>query len=253
MNSQALKDKLVKAQERVERTLKTIERHKTQLEKKQKRLLRVEWMAEYLDNMEAVMWDEERRAEYKKATGDDLYWDCCEVSYKEEDIKNSFKKLEEQRQIVKNWEEKYNRRVAIENQMAFEMPEIFAQLKEALTKEWTDWDIKHRESLKERYKELGWDEFIKLYKYNGYEEMRKTDDQYQKSNERDAELYIVDLYNRVKEITGEVTDWRGIYFSGKALNGTVIGKSGTAVVETIGAGGYNIQRYHLRVLVHKMK
>lgn len=253
MKSQELKDKLEKAQERVVKTLNTIERHKKQLEKKQAKLLRVDWMAEHLDNMQEVMWDEEKRSEYKRITGDDLYWDCCEVSDKEEAIKSSFSKLEEQRQIVKNYEEKYNKQVALENYIALEMPEIFAQLKEALTQEWTDWDIEHREILKEKYKELGWSEFIKTYKYSGYEEMQKTDEQYRRSNERDAELYILDLYKRVKEVTGEVTDWRGIHFSGKALNGTVIGEDGTAVVETIGAGGYNIQRYHLRVLVHKIK
>ena len=37
------------------------------------------------------------------------------------------------------------------------------------------------------------------------------------------------------------------------INGYVIGEDGRAIVETISAGGYNIQKYHYRLLVKKIK
>ena len=84
MTSIELKDRLTKAEEKVTKCENTIERHMKQLEKRQAKLLRVEWMAQYMEDLKAVMWDEEKRAEYKRATGDDLYWDCCDVQSKEE-------------------------------------------------------------------------------------------------------------------------------------------------------------------------
>lgn len=69
---------------------------------------------------------------------------------------------------------------------------------------------------------------------------------------KSAESLIMNLYSRIHAITGEVTDWDGIHYSGGALNGVVYGKLGSVRVESILAGGYNIQRLHVRVLVHEI-
>ena len=252
MKSSELKEKLDKALERVEKAQGTIERHKKQLEKKQAVLLRCEWVKPFLNNLDEIKWDENKRKAYKEATGDDLYWDACDVQHKEEDIKGAYKKLEEQKQIAENWREKYNKQVELETKIEFEMPPIFQQCKEDLAKDWTETDIRRREIMKEKRRELPWKEFRKAYSYNQEQEYGKTDEEFMRINLRDAELFIIDLYNRVKAITGEVTDWKNIHYGGKALNGYVVGENGTARVETILAGGYNIQRLHMRVLVHKM-
>ena len=81
-------------------------------------------------------------------------------------------------------------------------------------------------------------------------------------NEKQLDKIIVDekkrkyedLCNRISAVVGEITDVRGLsigYKSGE-LNGVVIGTKGKAKVETIGAGGYNIQCFHYRVLVKKL-
>jgi hypothetical protein len=71
---------------------------------------------------------------------------------------------------------------------------------------------------------------------------------------RDARAFVLDLLNRTKEITGEITSWAGVHLTVgtngfPVLNGYVEGKEGRALVESIYAGGYNIQRLHVRVLV----
>ena len=58
MTSIELKDRLAKAEEKVTKCENTIERHMKQLEKRQAKLLRVEWMAQYMEDLKAVMWDE---------------------------------------------------------------------------------------------------------------------------------------------------------------------------------------------------
>ena len=63
-----------------------------------------------------------------------------------------------------------------------------------------------------------------------------------------------DLCNRISAVVGEITDASNLSIGNQngELNGIVKGTKGSAKVETIGAAGYNIQRFHYRVLVHKI-
>ena len=85
----------------------------------------------------------------------------------------------------------------------------------------------------------------------------KSDEQIHDDNVQAAEDLIIDLIYRVRKITGEIIDWSNIRATAgtggfTVLNGTVIGKEGIACVESITADGYNIQRLHIRVLVHNV-
>ena len=68
---------------------------------------------------------------------------------------------------------------------------------------------------------------------------------------------ILDLLKRVTKITGPVRNWAGLELTrgnlGPVLNGVVTGEDGKARVESILAGGYNIQRLHVRTLVKPMR
>lgn len=60
------------------------------------------------------------------------------------------------------------------------------------------------------------------------------------------------IIERTNAIVGEIIDASGLFVGGKDdLNGYIIGARGTAKVQTIGAGGYNIQCFHFRTLINK--
>lgn len=134
-----------------------------------------------------------------------------------------------------------------------EMPEALTEFKKKMEDAWNEWDKKERDMLRSEYKNLGYKEFTVKFK-GGYSKMNRTDDEIEKENKRTAEALVLNLINRVIEKTGQITDAKGLKVTqgnqGYAvINGFVIGEKGTAEVESISAGGYNIQRYHIRTLV----
>lgn len=65
---------------------------------------------------------------------------------------------------------------------------------------------------------------------------------------------LLDLVHRIKDAVGEITDASGLKINVRLnLDGIVIGTTGKAKVQTIGAGGWNIQCFHYRTLVNTIK
>lgn len=61
------------------------------------------------------------------------------------------------------------------------------------------------------------------------------------------------IIERTTQIVGQITDASNLSIGEKGdLNGFIVGTKGTAKVQTVGAGGYNIQCFHFRTLIHKM-
>lgn len=250
MTSKELQERVNKAAETVEKKIATIERHKKQLVKKAQPL--DGWID--FNRYNDYRYDTELRNRYKAETGRDLYWDLCDYSDKLSDIEGAENSLKEAKRILANWNAKLDAQLEKERTIEKVLPPIFNQLKEDLTNDWTKNDLIRQEKFFKDKSTLSYKELATIYSYSERELFSSTNEEgFRKANARDAEIWIVDLYNRVKDVTGEVTDWSNIYYGGKALNGTVVGKKGSANVETITAGGYNIQRLHYRVLVHKVK
>lgn len=242
MTTIELKEKVKKAEEAVAKAQKTIERHTAQMEKKLKIVL---------DNG----WDpEDRYCRQNTAEHYEAYWAICDYDTKVEDIKNATKKLVEKERILQNWKDRLEAAEAKEHKFLTEVPECMKVMMEELIARWDEDDEKRMNFLKSKYHELGWEGFTKEYSYEAYKFMRyETAETIHKANVRSAEGLIMDLYNRINAITGEITDWSEIRYGGKALNGVVHGELGSVRVESILAGGYNIQRLHVRVLVHEIE
>lgn len=126
---------------------------------------------------------------------------------------------------------------------------------------------------KEKYQaykghELSEEEFQHLLDYaredSGYEEFRKTNEVWLDlyGDEENIARFMRDqkdirrqeLIERVTKVVGEIEDCSNLHFGrDDGINGIVKGKKASAKVNTIEAGGYNIQCYHYRVLVKELK
>ena len=70
---------------------------------------------------------------------------------------------------------------------------------------------------------------------------------------REAERKYDDIILRTQAVVGEITDASALKVGYKGnLDGIIIGTKGKAKVQTIGAGGYNIQCFHFRTLIHEL-
>ena len=87
----------------------------------------------------------------------------------------------------------------------------------------------------------------------GYETYKGFDDErFEKDIKREAEIKYDNIIERTNDICGKIVDASALRVGAKGdIDGIVIGERGKARIQTIGAGGYNIQCYHFRVLVHK--
>jgi len=76
-----------------------------------------------------------------------------------------------------------------------------------------------------------------------------------RKTEEDCEAKRIQFIIRTNAITGDTITGAALHIDTASgdVNGTIAGKSGTATVKTIGAGGYNIQCYHFRCLVREVK
>lgn len=79
-----------------------------------------------------------------------------------------------------------------------------------------------------------------------------NDEKFKKDLDRDADAKYDFIIERTNAITGTITDATNLHVGAKGdLNGFIVGERGTAKVETIGAGGYNIQCFHFRTLINR--
>jgi hypothetical protein len=219
------------------------------------------------------------RIEKAKATK----WQVNPYYYHEDDLRWTLKDLETARKALADWEaqlveetEKANSRNVpailefleawkskVMNYYERMFPE-YLKAKETRIEEHSEYcdnlnrvwhEREKREEVRKAEKELerqfnqAWGNFIKYDDFDRFDKERL-----QKELNRDAELKYDDIIERTNFICGTITDATGLRVGLKGdLDGFIIGERGTAKVQTIGAGGYNIQCFHFRTLVHEVK
>lgn len=91
-----------------------------------------------------------------------------------------------------------------------------------------------------------------LAPYSGERTIEEAAAKLEKDLKQEAERKYDFIIERTNAIVGKITDASGLRIGAKEdLNGYIIGERGTAKVQTIGAGGYNIQCFHFRTLINK--
>lgn len=237
MTTSQLNERIAKATEKIEKKQGTISKKKALIAKKQSA---VEMM----------------KASDGKYTEDNIYWTECDIKYLKADVERLEKEIPEILKTIEKYEKQLAGEIEKEALITKVMPEVFRTLKDTLVEKWDAFDLERKAFFRKESETLGYRDFVRKYKYSAYElAWHTTDEEIHKKNEKDAEYFILDLYNRVKDITGEVTNWNVHLTMGNTfpvLEGMVQGKEGKAEVETILAGGYNIQRLHIRTLVHSI-
>lgn len=242
--------------------------------------------------------------------------DKFDISIKQSDIESAVDKLEEAKQTLANWQAKLDERIAADDYLEANAPEILKDFLEnwkqhaiVYYREKRIRFIEYRKELKaqeraarlealqtlpslERYREIYkgreltdsdlanlWprkdvDAFLSERGLEYHQIQRKLnefgdqitfrlleirDDQereawLEKAMEEEKRAKLIDLIGRIMGTVGTITDAAALRIGPEGdINGYIVGTEGKAKIQTIGAGGYNIQCFHFRTLIHEMK
>lgn len=242
--------------------------------------------------------------------------DKFDISIKQSDIESAVDKLEEAKQTLANWQAKLDERIAADDYLEANTPEILKDFLEnwkqhaiGYYREKRIRFIEYREGLKakeraarlealqtlpslEKYRELYkgreltdydlanlWprrdvDAFLSergLEYHQIQKKLREAGDQItlrlleirdedereawlEKTMDEEKRAKLLDLIGRIMSTVGTITDAATLYIGPEGdINGIIVGTEGKAKIQTIGAGGYNIQCFHFRTLIHEIK
>ena len=124
MNVEDLRKKVAAAEEKVKKCMKTIERHKAQMEKEGQKLREMGIDPETADKYEFVKngteWNQE------------AYWLLCDYESKKDDIHGAEGKLADALRVLSGWQEKLD--IAINEEMVIQeqVPQVIKDFLEAL-------------------------------------------------------------------------------------------------------------------------
>ena len=274
MTIQELESKLNAAQERLDKSITLRSKYETKLAKAKEAIINIGYDPDNLPRLGDL-------PEQEKRTLWDLSWDYDQAK---DALKSTDYKIKDLTQIRDNWKTRLELQKAKDNEFET-IPQVvkdFVHNWRIKTEAWIKDNLaKYQQQRRDAYKlyeqacdysnDLTYEQRKELKnKYNElYHEIRENTepliiDIANRSNQEEfitklldeeEKGKVFDLIRRVTKVTGTITDASALRIGEQSgeLNGLVIGEEGKALVETIGAGGYNIQRFHYRVLVKKVR
>jgi hypothetical protein len=281
MDIKELEDRLVKSQEKVDKAIILKGKYEAKADKIKNNCITLTKInpegKNESDFRSLVSNDDPNR--YEKL---DLLWDYLHTV---ESIKDTERKIKELSQVRDNWKTKIELQKAKDSEFA-NIPQVvkdFVHNWRIKTEEWihnrlNEYTIKRKEvydvyekaydyssnltseerkALKDKYNEMSESlrENTEPLILSIYSRGSEKEDFIKKLLDEEEKGKVLDLIRRVTKVTGTIRDASGLTIGNQSgeLNGIVIGDEGKAHVETIGAGGYNIQRFHYRVLVKRIR
>ena len=242
MTTAQLQERLDKAIERKNKKFVTIERKEKQIDKKRKML-------------KDAGFDGDKIPQGQIDTNYDLWNKTWDIEYLIEDIERNKREIVELENLIAKYKDQIKNETCKET-FYNELPEVLKNAEKELAERWYEKQIEFLDRVREFSKTHTGKETINKFGMTIYNWIRfgRTNEEVRKDTADSARYYVMDLYRRVKNITGDVIDVSGLTLNtDHALDGVVTGKLGKARVETIIAGGYNIQCEHYRALVKEIK
>ena len=172
----------------------------------------------------------------------------CKVSDLQEGIRVGKRKLQDKQKTLKTYQERLEKVVEEESKL-MEIPEQLQKLREQVAEDLADIEKHFRDRIIADEKRMTYEDFCKRYSgRERYITKYLTDEEIEKEAYHRAKFWVLNLIRRVEDKVGQITKWH-LFLADKSLNGWVEGTRGKAVIESIEAGGWNIQCLHTRVLV----
>ena len=138
-------------------------------------------------------------------------WIKFDIRSLEDDLKRLASEIKETEKTLENYRKQLSGEIERQKSWISEVPEVLKSFQEELTDKWDAYDIKKRDKIRSDRDALSYEDWAKKYHWRDRDwAMYTTDEQIHESNNKDAVSLILNLVNRVKEITGEITNWSGL-------------------------------------------
>lgn len=264
MTTKELQERINKVTETIAKKENIIVKRNKSIEKRFAQLHKIGYTSNTLEGILNELDDEFNKNGHseKRNEGYDIY---CDLESDYSSIEDATKAIEDEKAKLAKYQEMLKKEEG-KNDFIATLPENVIAFMNELEATWNKQDKYTRDLCKEMYRECYnmdyWSQEYKEWKatmqkkfgLRYHDMMQRTDEEIEKTNKKAVESLILDFIKRVELVAGTITSFKNLHLSRNnqgfaILNGSVEGTNGNAKVESILAGGYNIQRLHIRVLV----